>query len=35
MIEPYFVNVDQEILDDLNLRIKNSRWPIMVPIYLT
>ncbi|MBU2973251.1 epoxide hydrolase family protein [Zobellia sp. B3R18] len=27
MIEPYFVNVDQEILDDLNLRIKNSRWP--------
>jgi len=27
MIKPYFVNVHQEVLDDLNLRIQNTRWP--------
>ncbi|WP_422359577.1 epoxide hydrolase family protein [Reichenbachiella sp.] len=27
MIEPYKINIRQEVLDDLNLRIKNSRWP--------
>lgn len=27
MIKPYSVFVHQEILDDLNLRIKNTRWP--------
>ena len=27
MIKPYFINVHQEILDDLNVRIKNTRWP--------
>lgn len=27
MIKPYSVNVTQEILDDLKLRIKNTRWP--------
>lgn len=27
MINPYFVNVHQEILDDLNLRIENTHWP--------
>jgi pimeloyl-ACP methyl ester carboxylesterase len=27
MIKPYLVNVHQETLDDLNLRIKSTRWP--------
>lgn len=27
MIKPYYVDVNQEILDDLNLRIENTRWP--------
>ena len=27
MIKPYFIIVPQEVLDDLNLRIVNSRWP--------
>lgn len=27
MIKPYSIHIEQEILDDLNLRIKNTRWP--------
>lgn len=27
IIKPYFINVHQEVLDDLNLRIENTRWP--------
>lgn len=27
MIKPYLINVHQELLDDLNIRIENTRWP--------
>ena len=27
MIKPYLINVHQGVLDDLNLRIENTRWP--------
>ena len=27
MIQPFFINTPQQILDDLKLRIKNTRWP--------
>lgn len=27
MIQPFFANVPQQVLDDLKLRIRNTRWP--------
>jgi hypothetical protein len=27
MIQPFFANIPQQVLDDLKLRIKNTRWP--------